>query len=1403
MRFDRLKGRKRVEAGRNWLVLFVGATLLFAPAVYAKTGAGTASLTKRYIVQLQDPPLATYAGQKLSVPDRDGGERLYATSPRLTGDRKLKVGSPASTAYLKFVRERHKEFQHEVSLLLGRVIDPVHQYRLATNGMALDLEPAEAELLRQSPLVKSLIPDVAYRLDTFAGPKWIGAAEIWTGDSGFPETRGEGMVVGVLDSGINWDHPSFADPSIDGYFHNNPLGGYRGLCNDPGSGAQCNNKLIGVYDFVEDDPGTEFEEQNTNGKDIDSDGHGSHVASTAVGNPINTYLGDGINVNVSGVAPRANLVTYRVCYPEDPEDSNGSVCDSSDILAGIDQAISDGVDVINYSLGADSGAGDPWQPGSVPLALLNAREAGIFTAASAGNEGPDSETIGSPANAPWVISVGAATHNVGFGSVVENLQGGNTAPPEDLVGASLTDGIGQTTIVHAKDYGFPLCGVGDAELEASCEDNEGLSNPWDGQTPFNGEIVVCDRGIYGRVEKGKNVMLAGAGGYILANTEEAGEAIVADDHCLPATHIGETDGNELRAWLDSGSGHQGSISGYTQVESDGFADQVAVFSSRGPAQPPVTDTLKPNVIAPGVEIWAASNVGQAFRPLSGTSMASPHVAGAAALLKSVHPGWSVSQLASAIETTATAELATDQGVEAATTQQAGAGRPQLGEAANAGLYLDVSAAEFEEEDPGLGGKPRDLNLPALVDSGCVAECSFTRTVTDQMGGGNWTATPVGFPAGVDVSISPSSFNLVNGGSRTLNIEIDVSDSDILGEWVSGAIRLSASGSSDQFLTVTVFSKGGDLPESWSISDNRDGGWVVYNLSGLVPLDDATFTAGALTRPVQTVEKLAQDPTNDFPYDGTEGVYTVWHSLPQGGLWLHAKTLASTADDLDLFVGRDDNKNGIAEAAEELCSSTLEGDIEWCDLYDLPPGDYWILVQNWTATELDGDDATLVHAAIGPGTDSRFAVSGPGMTDANETIPVRMSWDNLDALPVEELLGAVGVGSVRGKPYNIGVIPLHFFRSGIAEAKTFPLLNGETHGLALAAKSQHDRLFIDVPPGASSLTVFADGASAEQSNALTLELKRLDFDAAMSEPPFATPAAGVPAIVTASGVGGNGPSISVFGVEPGRWYAVLSNTGSSASSVAIRAEVEFQGQDIEPRFGLWEPNSRPGLSQGYEFNQGGNSRALVWYTYDEAGQPTWYIANNAVTSGNIWTADLLRFTNDGMQQQSSPVGRVSIAILGETDAMFSYTLFGLSGSERMQPISSLTCPQVNGSRKSYTGLWYRGADGLGGASVLVNAQTQSQIHYLFDASGLPRWLYAQDLVNPEPTNSEVPILQFNGYCAVCQAAGISSQTVGVLERSFDSETQGSWSLDYLFQAPLTGSVDRMDPIVKLTDLLECL
>jgi hypothetical protein len=147
------------------------------------------------------------------------------------------------------------------------------------------------------------------------------------------------------------------------------------------------------------------------------------------------------------------------------------------------------------------------------------------------------------------------------------------------------------------------------------------------------------------------------------------------------------------------------------------------------------------------------------------------------------------------------------------------------------------------------------------------------------------------------------------------------------------------------------------------------------------------------------------------------------------------------------------------------------------------------------------------------------------------------------------------------------------------------------------------------------------------------------------------------------------TVSGGDLQSGRWYAVLTNENDNAVSVDIRADVETSGDVVDIHWGLWEPSSRPGLGQGYEYAPG---RALVWYTYDEDGQPVWFISGGFSMNGNLWTADLLRVTNDGAQQQFDTVGAVSVTMLARNDAMFSYRLYGESGSERMRPVTFLTC-----------------------------------------------------------------------------------------------------------------------------------
>ncbi|HID48208.1 MAG TPA: peptidase S8, partial [Chromatiales bacterium] len=527
---------------------------------------------------------------------------------------------------------------------LRRELSPQHYYRVGLTGFAASMSSAEAQRLGRMPGVKAVHPNVTYTPQLDAGPEWIGARDIWDGPAGL-NSEGEGVVIGIIDGGINWEHPFFADVGGDGFDHTNPRGSQFGLCSQ--AEVLCNDKLIGVYDFTTG---------NTNGRD--GDDHGSHVASIAAGNRIAGGLefapGIIVPINASGVAPHANIISYKVCVADGVDGSPGS-CSGGAILAAIEQAIVDQVDVINMSLGALGVQRPPPWLDLIADTLLDARGVGIISSLSAGNAGPLPNTISSSGNAPWVMAAGNITHDRIFGQTATNLSGGVTPPPDPLVGGGLTQGLGPRRIVYAGDFGFPLCGSGPAELAIGCNPGDpdpltGASNPFTPGT-FNGEIVVCDRGNYGRIEKSFNVRAGGASGMILANTQNSLANIASDAHCVPSVHIDADQGDDLRNWLLAGDNHQGLITPLGRVQDDAFANQLSFSSSRGPNNE-IAGIVKPNLVAPGSNILGASADGGGIAFLSGTSMASPHVAGAAALLLGVNPAWTPAQVQSALETTA-------------------------------------------------------------------------------------------------------------------------------------------------------------------------------------------------------------------------------------------------------------------------------------------------------------------------------------------------------------------------------------------------------------------------------------------------------------------------------------------------------------------------------------------------------------------------------------------------------------------------------------------------------------------------------------------------------------------------------------------------------------------------------
>ncbi len=753
---------------RGILALGLLMALVFAVAPLAQADEGTpvrplaqgGGSTATYIIRLNNPSLAAYRG---------GIPGLAPTSPRATGAAKLDVNSPASQAYLDYLAQKRDEFLQQASELVGREIKADRVYDVVYNGLALQLTAEEAAKIATLPMVRKVQKDYMKYPLTDRGPEWIGAPSIWgprnsadcTADGG---ACGEGIIIGVIDTGINDGHPSFADIGGDGYDHTNPLGSgnYKGWCNpsDPNydSSLQCNDKLIGMYDFVNDGNGPRDEE-----------GHGSHTASTAAGNFVNDaeLIAPTITFTrtISGVAPHANIIAYRACGP------NG--CPLSALTDAINQAVADGVDVINYSIGGPSS--NPWTDDDAQ-AFLDAWDANIFVAASAGNSGPNEATIGSPADAPWLIGVGAATHDRAFANWLVDMttDQGTTLP--DIEGRSITSGYGPAPIVYAGDYGNPLCKAG------IWPSNE-----------FNGEIVVCDRGEIARVDKSANVAAAGGGGMILANSAAEGNELIADPHSIPSVHITYNDGVKLKNWLANGdTGHTATIAGTQMDINTKYADHMAAFSSRGP-DPAAPGIVKPDIIGPGVDIFAAvaddgdpSN-GPDYGVYSGTSMSSPHLAGAGILMKQAHPGWNPDEIKSAIMTTSkNTGLTEADGATPTTPFSSGAGRVALGNAKDAAMLLEETRANYDNTNPDAGGDPTTLNIASFGQGVCYRTCSWTRTVHNPTGQDmTWTGVFTG-TNGLTGSLSTTTLSLPANGSASFSLTVDVTGLQP-GQWYFGEV----------------------------------------------------------------------------------------------------------------------------------------------------------------------------------------------------------------------------------------------------------------------------------------------------------------------------------------------------------------------------------------------------------------------------------------------------------------------------------------------------------------------------------------------------------------------------------------------------------------------------------------
>ncbi len=748
----------------------------------SRDGRGT------FIVVFDEAPLASYQGGVAGIP-APSRDRLSKG-----GRMRLDPSSVSARAYVAYLQKRQADLNVRMSSMAGRTLRARMTMQHALNAMVVDLSLEEAEAIRGLAGVGIVEEYDEYEVTTDRGPQLIGAEPVWNGTNagaGGQQYRGEGMVVAVLDTGINFGSPSFAATGpVDGFTHTNPLGAgtYLGTCASGGVDiGRCNAKLIGGFDFVCGAPAnqcgqTDVREEPGFG---DNNGHGTHVASTAAGNARDADF-SGAPRRISGVAPHANIVAYDICY-HDLAAGTGR-CPSSSAVAAIDHIVASGVvDVVNYSIG---GGSEPWTA-TVSLAFLNAVEAGVYISASAGNSGPDADTVSHLQ--PWVASIGAVQHGRG-GYAIQLSVTGPTPVPSTLMSITAAEGTGGTP------HSGPIAGTTPLKVSPTINvADDGCAGYVRGT--FDGAIAVVRRGTCSFSTKVASASSAGAIAVIIANNVAGTLVPSVPGTSVPAFAVTQAEGDALRDFAATRPNTTAGI-GFPASPLANTPDVVASFSSRGPAS--TLNVLKPDISAPGVSILAADagSTITGFETLvglkSGTSMASPHHVGAVALLRQARPSWSVPEVKSAFALTAYDQVLATNETSPATPFDTGSGRIRVDRAINAGLVMHETGANYRAANPETGGNPTTLNQPNLVNGQCGANCSFIRRFRNpQATASTWNLQLSGINGTV-----PASITVPAGGTVSVTIALRPAAA-ALGTWSFASLTLTPVGGMNTPLRMPI------------------------------------------------------------------------------------------------------------------------------------------------------------------------------------------------------------------------------------------------------------------------------------------------------------------------------------------------------------------------------------------------------------------------------------------------------------------------------------------------------------------------------------------------------------------------------------------------------------------------
>jgi subtilisin family serine protease len=985
---------------------------------------------KVYIVQLRSPSAAEHFAK--SYPHQSG--KISVTS-HLTP-----AAFSKSVAGVETYAARLADEQNRVLARVGA--QKIYSYRYSMNGFAARMTPAEAHKLQHQPEVLRVWEDEIRPLGTSFSPEFLGLFEEHTGLRGEPGLDGEGIVIAIIDSGITPEHPALADTKeadrpracrsrwaqntflgkwlcrrydkLEDTLVFEPPADWSGGCEEGPrfTANDCNNKLIGARYFLDGAEAGGPIDQGEIFSARDVDGHGTHTATTAAGNKVRASIFGTFLGQVEGIAPRARVAVYKACWLR-PGDLRAS-CNTSDLANAIDTAVSDGVHIINYSVG--SSLLTTTAPDDV--ALLAAAKAGVVTVVAAGNEGPNFNTIGSPAGGPWVIAAAASSRDGEH--AVEALE------------VTVPDSIAGRYAVKEASFTPPLIDSGSIEGRlVLVDDDDDLLDDGTAGTTFDGcEPLVNDSEISGNIAfiqrggcdfevKVANADDAGAIAALVfsiagAPTVMTGTSGLSD---IPALMIGQADGNLLLDEIDAGLAVEVVLDKGLFLTAADNGNVMGAFSARGPG--PAEDILKPDVTAPGINILAGftpdaanSVAGENFAFLSGTSMSAPHVAGVAALLRQAHPEWSPAAIKSALMTTAHQGVKQQDGETAAIPFDFGSGHISPNAANDPGLVYDVTGDEYDAFACGTASPAvdqarcdalavaghsfhaADLNQPSIAVSRLASTQTVTRRVTNLSTDSSAYMAEIVVPAGIAVNVTPPTLSLGPGASANYEVTFTYQDGP-LDLWRFGSLTwVDDKRSVRSVLAVRPTSVNAPAEVQSSGASGTFEFPVEFGYSG-------SYSPGVhgLRAPLALEGFVDEDPNKTFTFRTNNGVTAHLIDVPADQAYLRFALydeLTDGDDDLDMYVyycPDSVNCTKIGESGEPTSREQFN--------VLLPGGGrYAVFIHGFETDNVAGGAGaryTLLGWAFGLVDDQgNMTASGPGFVNAGTTGAVNVSWSGLGA-----------------------------------------------------------------------------------------------------------------------------------------------------------------------------------------------------------------------------------------------------------------------------------------------------------------------------------------------------------------------------------------------------------------------